>query len=87
MHVEAVDGHRPGLALHLDALPGQGVEAAAAHLHRRDHGRDLLDVPGQDSAAASRTSARVTSPMSQVPVTSPAASRVEVAVPSTTSAS
>ena len=39
------------------------------------------------AAAADRTSASPTASMSQVPVTSPEASRVEVAVPSTTSPS
>ena len=77
-----------GRAARSTSMPcaGQGVEAPAADLDRRHHGRDLLDGPVSATAAA-RTSARRHPSMSQVPVTSPEASRVEVAVPSTTSAS
>ena len=45
--VEAVDGHRPGGALHLDALAGQLVQAAAPDLDGRHHRRHLLDLPRQ----------------------------------------
>ena len=45
--VEAVDRHRAGRPLHLNALAGQLVQATPAHLHRRDHRGHLVDVAGQ----------------------------------------
>ena len=43
LDVEAVDRHRPGRPLDLDALAGQLVQAAAADLERRHHRRHLHD--------------------------------------------
>ena len=46
-HLEAVDGDRAGLALDLDALAGQLVQALAVDLDRRHHRRHLQDVAGE----------------------------------------
>ena len=43
--IESVHGDRPRGALHLNALPGQLVQAAATDLDGRDHRRHLLDLP------------------------------------------
>ena len=83
-HLEAIDLDGARRPLDLLASPGELVEAPAAHLDRRDHGRHLLDRAGE-LAAAVRTSATVTDPMSHSPVVTPEASSVSVDRPSTTS--
>ena len=83
--VERVDRDRARLAFDLDALAGQFVQSFAVDPDRRHHRRDLLDVArqvlGDDPPGLLDRDAA----MSWVAVTSPAASSVDVSVPSTTS--
>ncbi len=43
--VDPVNGHRPGLALDLFTFPGQFVQRLAVEFERREHGRNLLNIP------------------------------------------
>ena len=71
-----------GFALDLDALAGQLVQAPAVDLHRADHRRHLHDRPGQVLGTTGAHVHRASrSSMSNVPVTSPAASSVDVVDP------
>ena len=65
--------------------PGQLVEPLAVDLDRRHHRRDLLDGADERARPPPARRSSVTPAMSWVAVTSPAASSVEVSVPSTTS--
>ena len=80
--VEGRDGDRAGGALHLHALARELVEPTPPDVDRRDHGRALGEGAGERGGGGARRRRRWTPDMSNVAVTSPVASSVEVVDPS-----
>ncbi len=82
--MEAAHRDRARRALHDQALGGPARAGAGPPTLRADTMGGTWAMAPVSRRAAASASARVTCPMSQRPVTSPEASRVEVATPSTT---